>query len=108
MNFLVLFDFVLKINIFCCVNKIKYNQILKDMEKKITQEDLLNIVQVKVGKEASLDSHLTNDLGLDSLDMAELVIQLSDALGSEISDEEAENFHTVQDVWNYIQAQQGE
>lgn len=74
--------------------------------KKISKEALLDILQAKLGKEVSMSDHLTNDLGMDSLDMAELVIQLSDMLGSEIPEENSEDFHTVQDVWDYIQAHQ--
>jgi acyl carrier protein len=76
--------------------------------EKVSLEDLLNIVRAKTSTEVSMSSYLTNDLGLDSLDMAELVIQLGDALGFEIPDEEAEKFHTVQDVWDYVQAHQGD
>lgn len=76
--------------------------------EKVSLEDLLNIVRAKTSTEVSMSSYLTNDLGLDSLDMAELVIQLGEALGFEIPDEEAEKFHTVQDVWDYVQAHQGD
>lgn len=91
----------------CHVNKIKIKTIkkFKNMEK-VSLEDLLNIVRAKTSTEVSMSSYLTNDLGLDSLDMAELVIQLGKALGFEIPDEEAEKFHTVQDVWDYIQVHQ--
>ena len=74
--------------------------------EKISKEALLDILQTKLGKEVSMSDHLTNDLGMDSLDMAEMVIQLSDMLGSEIPEENSEEFHTVQDVWDYIQAHQ--
>lgn len=76
--------------------------------EKVSLEGLLNIVRAKTSTEVSMSSYLTNDLGLDSLDMAELVIQLGEALGFEIPDEEAEKFHTVQDVWDYVQAHQGD
>ena len=57
------------------------------MEKtKITQEDLLNFLQEKFGKEATMESHLTNDLGMDSLDTAELVMKLED-MGFEVPDD---------------------
>jgi len=75
------------------------------MEKtKITQEDLLNFLQEKFGKEATMESHLTNDLGMDSLDTAELVMKLED-MGFEVPDDKAEDFRTVQDVWDCISNQ---
>lgn len=75
------------------------------MEKtKITQEDLLNFLQEKFGKEATMESHLTNDLGMDSLDTAELMMKLED-MGFEVPDDKAEDFRTVQDVWDCISNQ---
>jgi len=42
-------------------------------------------LQEKFGKEATMESHLTNDLGMDSLDTAELVMKLED-MGFEVPD----------------------
>jgi acyl carrier protein len=44
------------------------------------------------------------DLGLDSLDVVELVLVLEDNWGKSIPDEEAEKLQTVGDVVRYIQA----
>jgi acyl carrier protein len=74
---------------------------------KITEQDLISYFEKKFGKEGiSLSSSLTNDLGMDSLDQAEMVIYLEDILGEETPEEVAENFRTVQDVWDYIQSKQ--
>ena len=43
-----------------------------------------------------------NDLGADSLDTVELVLELEDEFGIEIPDDKAENMHTVADVYNYL------
>lgn len=75
------------------------------MEKtEITKEYLLKFLQDNYGKEITMESDLTNDLGMDSLDSIELIMEL-EKMGFEIPDEDAENFHTVQDVWDCISKQ---
>ncbi|WP_078380928.1 acyl carrier protein [Sutcliffiella halmapala] len=54
--------------------------------------------------EVNLDSKFKDDLGADSLDVVELVMELEDEFDLEISDDEAENITTVADVVNYINA----
>ncbi|HKM10784.1 MAG: acyl carrier protein [Bacilli bacterium] len=43
------------------------------------------------------------DLGLDSLDLVELLIKLEEKFGVEFSNEEMPNFKTVQDVYTAIE-----
>ena len=45
-----------------------------------------------------------DDLGADSLDIVELVMELEDEFNIEIPDEKAETFETVGDVANYIES----
>ena len=47
-----------------------------------------------------------DDLGADSLDVVELVMELEDEFDMEISDEEAEKISTVQEVIDYIESHQ--
>ncbi|RKQ83622.1 acyl carrier protein [Brockia lithotrophica] len=49
------------------------------------------------------ESRFREDLKADSLDLVELVMELEDAFGLEISDEDAEKIQTVQDVIEYIE-----
>ncbi len=53
--------------------------------------------------EVKLDAKFKEDLGADSLDVVELVMELEDEFDMEISDEDAENITTVGDAVSYIQ-----
>ncbi|TYR82690.1 acyl carrier protein [Priestia megaterium] len=55
--------------------------------------------------EVKLESNFKEDLGADSLDVVELVMELEDEFDMEISDEQAEKIATVGDAVNYIQSQ---
>ena len=52
------------------------------------------------------DTTFQEDLGADSLDVVELVMELEDAFGIQISDEDAEQIVTIGDAVNYIVNQQ--
>lgn len=52
------------------------------------------------------DTTFQEDLGADSLDVVELVMELEDAYGIQISDEDAEQIVTIGDAVNYIVSQQ--
>ena len=49
-------------------------------------------------------SSFIEDLGADSLDIVELVMQMEEEFEVEIPDEEAENIKTVQNAVDYITA----
>lgn len=51
-------------------------------------------------------AHFTRDLGLDSLDAIDLVIQLEQTFGISIPDEDYEKLTTVQAVLTYLEAEQ--
>jgi acyl carrier protein len=55
-------------------------------------------------EEITLQSHLVNDLGLDSLDSVELVMALEEEFDIEIDDEVAEKLVTVQQVVEHVQS----
>ena len=52
------------------------------------------------------DTTFQEDLGADSLDVVELVMELEDIFGIQISDEDAEQIVTIGDAVNYIVSQQ--
>ncbi|PPA72085.1 acyl carrier protein [Jeotgalibacillus proteolyticus] len=53
--------------------------------------------------EVKLEASFKEDLGADSLDVVELVMELEDEFDMVISDEDAEKIGTVGDAVNYIQ-----
>ncbi len=60
--------------------------------------------QLELDEDAvTMDSVLLEDLGADSIDLADLVMTLEDELDIEISDEELENMRTVADVVKFIE-----
>jgi len=67
--------------------------------KRIVVERL-GVEEAEVTSEASFK----DDLGADSLDVVELVMELEDEFDLEISDEDAEKITTVGEVVNYIQS----
>lgn len=72
-----------------------------------TLERITKIVVDRLGVDESkvtLDASFKDDLGADSLDVVELVMELEDEFDMEISDEEAEKIVTVGDAVNYIES----
>jgi len=49
-------------------------------------------------------SSFVDDLGADSLDTVELIMQFEEEFGIEIPDEDAETMNTVQSAVDYIEA----
>ena len=64
--------------------------------------DKLGVEEDKIVPEASF----VDDLGADSLDTVELIMQLEEEFGIEIPDEEAEKMTTVKSVVDYIEDKQ--
>ena len=60
--------------------------------------DKLGVDEDKINVEASF----VDDLGADSLDTVELIMQLEEEFGMEIPDEEAEKLTTVGSAVDYI------
>lgn len=77
---------------------------MADALKRVTKiiVDRLGVDEADVTLEASFKE----DLGADSLDVVELVMELEDEFDMEISDEDAEKIATVGDAVNYINNQQ--
>ena len=57
--------------------------------------------------EVTLEASFTNDLGADSLDTVELIMEFEKEFDTSIPDEEAEKIQTVGDAVTYIESQKG-
>lgn len=51
----------------------------------------------------TMETHLVDDLGADSLDAVELIMALEDEFGIEVDDEAAQNMKYVKDLVKYIE-----
>lgn len=56
--------------------------------------------------EVTLEANFRDDLGADSLDLFEFVMELEDEFDLEISNEDVEAIQTVEDAVNYITSKQ--
>ncbi len=74
------------------------------------EEKVIGIVasQLDVEKEKiKPETSFINDLGADSLDIVELVMEFEEAFDMSIPDEDAEKIRTVGDAIKYIKEHQG-
>lgn len=55
-------------------------------------------------KEVTPEASFLEDLGADSLDVVELIMQMEEEFGVQIPDEDAEKIKTVQDAIDYIKS----
>jgi len=71
-----------------------------DINRKITEilVDKLGIAETEV----TPDANFIKDLGIDSLDYAELVMEFEQAFNIRIPDSESENLQTINEAVKYI------
>ena len=76
---------------------------MSEIAKKVTAiiVDKLGVDEAEVTREASF----TNDLGADSLDTVELIMEFEKTFDISIPDEEAENIQTVGQAIAYLESQ---
>jgi acyl carrier protein len=84
----------------------KQPESIQVQEKAMAVEDKVKqiiVEQLQVDEaEVTPTASFQEDLGADSLDVVELVMQFEEAFDLEIPDEEAEKIKTVQDAVDYI------
>ena len=70
-----------------------------------TFDKIKEVIIDKLGVEESAiteEAHFVNDLGADSLDTVELIMEFEEEFDIEIPDEDAENITTVNSAIKYI------
>jgi acyl carrier protein len=75
------------------------------MDSKAVEAKVIKIVAEKLNIEennVSAASRFQEDLGADSLDIVELLMEIEEEFGTSISDEESERLKTVGDAVKFI------
>jgi acyl carrier protein len=70
-------------------------------------EKVKNVIVEQLGideAEVTMESNLTDDLGVDSLEIFEIVMSLEEAFEIEIPNEDIENIKDVKGIVKYIEA----
>ena len=72
----------------------------------MTFEIIKNIIIDNFDEEEiiTLETHLVSDLGIDALDLMELICEIEEEFDLEIADEDAKRLKTVADIVNYVEA----
>ncbi len=81
------------------------------MDKSQIEAKVIEIIATQLGREQDTitgDSDIANDLGADSLDLAELMIAFEESFEIDIDEENVGNITTVNDVVEQIAKQLGE
>jgi acyl carrier protein len=91
----------MKKNYFLCTSVLKTLKNMEDITAKVKAiiVDKLGVDESEVQESASF----TNDLGADSLDTVELIMEFEKVFGISISDDAAEKITTVGDAISYIE-----
>ena len=66
------------------------------------KELLVDELQIDAA-DITLDAKLSTDLGVNSIELADIIMLCEDKFGIEIKDEDIHNFVTVGDVVNYLE-----
>lgn len=71
------------------------------------EEKVIAIIVDQLGvtqEECNLEASFIDDLGADSLDLVELIMEMEENFSIEIADDELEKIRTIQDVINYLKS----
>jgi len=71
------------------------------------EEKVIKLVMEQLNvtrEECVLEASFIDDLGADSLDLVELIMEMEEAFGMEIADEELEKIRTIKDVVDFLKS----
>jgi len=81
---------------------IKGGRVFMKLEERVIE---IIMEQLDVTKEECVpEASFIDDLGADSLDLVELIMEMEENFGIQISDEELEKIRTIQDVIDYLKS----
>ncbi|MBP8980587.1 MAG: acyl carrier protein [Syntrophobacterales bacterium] len=69
------------------------------------EEKVIDIIMEQLGvtkEECVPEASFVDDLGADSLDIVELIMEMEENFGIQIADEELEKIRTIQDVIDFL------
>lgn len=75
------------------------------MDRNAMEKKVMDIIARQLGVDREIvtpQANVVDDLGADSLDVVELVMELETEFDLEIPDEEAEKIRTVKDIVEYL------
>jgi len=80
---------------------------LRTMEDKKIFEEMVNILKaytknVTLLDKATLDTHILNDLKVNSARLVDVIIKCEDVFGISVDDDEADKIRTIGDAVNII------
>ena len=73
--------------------------------QKIMYDYLSDTDFAKTGKKIKLEDNLQDDLGMDSLDILQVVFNIEDSFGIKVDNEKFDTFFTVNDLLEEIMLQ---
>ena len=83
---------------------------MEKIEEDVVNQEIFEIVQEIVAELLDIDSETITpeskfqaDLGADSLDLVELIMEFEEQFGGEISDEDAQKITTVGEAVKYVE-----
>ncbi|MCX7636086.1 MAG: acyl carrier protein [Syntrophales bacterium] len=71
------------------------------------EEKVIEIIMEQLGvtkEECVLEASFIDDLGADSLDLVELIMEMEENFGIQISDDELEKIRTIGDVIEFLKS----
>jgi acyl carrier protein len=71
------------------------------------EEKVINIIMEQLDvtrEECHLEASFIDDLGADSLDLVELIMEMEENFGIEIADNELEKIRTIQDAIDFLRS----
>ena len=77
-------------------------------EQKDIYKSVVDVIAEKLAvseNEVTIEAHLVDDLGADSLDLVELVMEIEERYDLTIDDDTTETLYTVKSIVDYLQDQ---